>query len=67
MYNHDIQNAMAGKKIYQTRYVTNAVGEHIDKAVFEAQDALEGFAIGHAMESKTKCINYHIIEIAAGD
>ncbi|KAL7565546.1 hypothetical protein ACA910_003823 [Epithemia clementina (nom. ined.)] len=53
--------ALAGKQIYTTQHRSRASGETMDKTVFEANDALEGFAIGHGKVSKTQHLNFHKI------
>ncbi|KAL7554369.1 hypothetical protein ACHAWF_017810 [Thalassiosira exigua] len=48
---------IAGKKICAIEHETTFSGEKASKTVFDAVDALPGFAIGHGMESKTNSIN----------
>ena len=47
---------LAGKRIRPAVYTTTYNGQRVQKHVFEAEDPLPGFDIGHAKTSKTKAI-----------
>ena len=48
---------IAGKRIHKVVHVSSFSGENATKAVYDAEDALPNFAIGHAMKSMTSSIN----------
>ena len=50
---------IAGKRIHGTHHhLTSSAGEVMNKTVFDAEDSLEGFDIGHGKVSETKHIHY---------
>jgi energy-coupling factor transporter ATP-binding protein EcfA2 len=49
--------ALAGKKMSASTYTTIKFEETIEKSVFEAEDPLTGFEIGHVKSSKTRHMN----------
>lgn len=48
---------IAGKKFRAVEHIAVSRGENFDRLVFEAEDPLEGFEIGHEKASKTSAIN----------
>ena len=48
---------LAGKKIVQVKHTTSHSGKTACRTVFEAEDALPGFEVGHEKISKTRFIN----------
>lgn len=48
---------IAGKRIHEVEHETSFAGEVAKTKVYDAEDALPGFAIGHDMKSKTSSIN----------
>jgi GTP-binding protein EngB required for normal cell division len=51
---------IAGKKLHSAVHTTTWFGQTVEKAVFEAEEALPGFEIGHAETSMTKHINCYV-------
>jgi energy-coupling factor transporter ATP-binding protein EcfA2 len=51
---------IAGKKLHSTVHTTPWHDESVRKSVFEAEEALPGFEIGHAKTSMTKHINCYV-------
>ena len=51
---------IAGKKLHSAVHATTCFGKTVKKSVFEAEEALPGFEIGHAKTSMTKHINYYV-------
>ena len=48
---------IAGKSFQETSFVTESLSETVESQVFEANDPIPGFEIGHAKSSKTHALN----------
>lgn len=51
---------IAGKRIYTLDHTSQSYGETATKTVYDAQDALENFEIGHGKVSKTRSLNAYL-------
>ncbi|KAL7556250.1 hypothetical protein ACA910_003259 [Epithemia clementina (nom. ined.)] len=55
-----LMQAIAGKKMYATQLPSKSnSGEAMNKTVFEAENGVEGFVIGHKKASETKHCNFY--------
>lgn len=50
-------HGIAGRSFKQTSYTTEMFSQTIESQVFDAEDPVPGFEIGHAKESKTRALN----------
>ena len=51
---------IAGKRIYTVDHTSQSYGETATKTVYDAQDALDNFEIGHGKVSKTRSLNAYL-------
>lgn len=62
-----LMQGIAGKRIFSCNRAATISGQTATKAVFEAQDPLPSFEIGHAKKSKTSSLNAFIRHSAVGN
>ena len=59
-----VVQCIAGKRMYTTSHqTTSSSGEVLDKTVFEAENPLKGFDIGHDKVSETKYIHFYSLTV----